>query len=96
MEKKSERLKEGWVDFTRVYCKEGFIDCFFGDMADNPNRDKRSNIMLNAFDMWYRLGGTTEWVHKDDFRRNFQGIVYNSGEVFTAQEIWDYGKTDVE
>ena len=54
---KNETLSEKWFKFRRYYFKDGFIDIWSGDCANNPNSDKKSKWNLNAFATYARLNG---------------------------------------
>ena len=51
-------MQEGWVEFVRIPCKEGFIDVWHGDCAKNPNEAEKSRFNLNAFAKYFRLNGS--------------------------------------
>lgn len=83
-----DTIKEKWYKFTRVNCTAGFIDIWVGDMADNPNSDRPSNINLNAFSEAFRLNGGGEWVK----RRNGIGggaFLYENCNKFSAEVIFN-------
>lgn len=86
--KKSEKLEEGWVNFSRFNCTEGCIDIWMGDCADNPNRDTKSRWNLNAFATFIRLDGKGEW-YPNTFRKGVNGFTAEMSEVSTSQEIWE-------
>ena len=44
MEQVVEQLEEGWVKFTRIHCKEGYIDRWMGDCINNPNNIRYYSI----------------------------------------------------
>ena len=82
-----ERLKEGWVEFTRYYCKSGFIDRWIGDSINDPNRDKPSNWSLNSFAQFWRFDGG-EWISDYDLGGKSKVFPYlDIRNDFTAQEI---------
>lgn len=83
-----EFIEEGWTKFKRFRCKEGFIDKWTGDMADSPNRDKKSPIHLNSFTSYYRLNGDNGWFHKESFMPEIQQDILQLRLDFTAYEIW--------
>lgn len=62
MDMKIEQGKEGWVEFTRYPCREGFIDVYTGDSGHNPNTGRRPRYQLNAIKSWLRLNGEGPWV----------------------------------
>ena len=84
--KKPERLEEGWVKFTRYYCKEGHIDCWNGDMINNPNNPTKGQWQLNAFTQFFRYNNG-KWINSRDLRAT-QGLLSMVDE-FTAEEIWN-------
>jgi hypothetical protein len=81
-----EMLEEGWVKFTRHYCKEGHIDCWNGDSINNPNNPSKSQWQLNSFVQFFRCNDG-KWVNRMDLRST-QGLLLMS-EHFTAEEIWN-------
>lgn len=87
---KIEHLKEGWVNFTRYSCKEGFIDTWVGDSVNNPNNKEKSNINLNSFASYYRLN-EGKWVNRQDLFRltQLEPVLSQLAESCTATEIWE-------
>jgi hypothetical protein len=88
MKNSSEQIKEGWVNFTRFHCKEGFIDRWMGDCFSDPNNDKPSIWNGNMFTQYYRVNGG-KWINRDEFDRNFIAILFSNAKNFTAEEIWN-------
>ncbi len=86
--KTSERIEEGWVNFSRFNCTEGCIDIWMGDCADNPNRESQSKWCLSSFATFIRLNGEGEW-YPNTFRKGVNGFTAEMSEVSTSQEIWD-------
>lgn len=84
---KSESKKEGWVQFSRIPCKTGFIDRWMGDVADNPNNKSKSPQHLNAFASYYRLNGEGMWMPQRNFKKLVSMAIGNQ-DNFTAEEIW--------
>ena len=41
-------LKEKWFMYQQIECKDGFVDIYIGDTANNPNYDKPSKWQLNS------------------------------------------------
>lgn len=74
-------MKEGWIDFQRIQCREGFIDRWIGDMADNPNLPTKNKWCLNAFVTYYRLNGTGEWIEGTFY------TVLDNVDICSATEI---------
>lgn len=91
---KKEQLQEGWVDFLRLHCKEGFIDRWQGDSAHDPNKEKKHPLCVNSFTSYYRLNGEGEWVHKAEFENRFFSDLLDCREDFTAEEIWSENKIE--
>jgi hypothetical protein len=85
---KRELLKEGWVEFFRVYCKTGFIDYWVGDCINDPNLPSKNRWQLNAFVWYYRLNGNGKWVKSSEFDNIGQFIGQLSND-FDAKEIWE-------
>ncbi|SFC81245.1 hypothetical protein SAMN05421780_11061 [Flexibacter flexilis DSM 6793] len=87
---KTEKLQEGWVVFTRFYCKEGFWDRVIGDQANNPNNPHKSNISLNSFESYWRCN-TGKWIEQSCLspRNSILPMINEFGEEFTAEEILD-------
>jgi hypothetical protein len=83
-----ETIEEGWLKFTRIHCKEGFIDRWMGDCINHPNNPEKSRLQLNMMVTYYRLNGG-EWISDRDFGRSILITLLPMGEEFTAQEIWD-------
>ncbi len=86
--KQDERLQEGWVKFTRIYCKEGHIDHWMGDQADHPSNPVSSQIKLNAFSTLYRFDNG-KWIFARDIRCIQDLLAQGMNQEFTAQEIWE-------
>ena len=86
--KTPERIQEGWVKFSRFNCTEGCIDIWYGDCADNPNRDTASRWCLNSFATYIRLNGEGEW-YPNEYRKGINGFTGEMSEITTSQEIWD-------
>ena len=82
------RLNEDWVRFTRIYCKDGYIDKWMGDCVNDPNNDKISNIQLNSSSTYYRLNGKGKWIERNEFKQMMQLIVVFK-ETTPAAEIWN-------
>lgn len=82
-------MKEGWVEFQRIYCKEGYIDRWFGDQTDNPNNSFKSNININSMVSFFRLNNT-RWISAYDLgvTSMFISQVKKLCKEFTAKEIW--------
>jgi len=85
---KNELLQEGWVEFRRYRCLEGYIDCWSGDCANDPNRLTKSLYNLNAIRTYFRLNNG-EWVESNELGRAHAADIHNYGEPFTAEEIWN-------
>lgn len=83
-----EKLSEGWVDFYRYHCKEGFIDRWMGDCINDPNNPTKHNMQLNTVASYWRCDGG-KWVSDREIGRNEMFPLLQMGEVFTAQEIWN-------
>lgn len=87
-------LEEGWVKFTRIYCKEGFIDVWTGDAYHNPNDKVKSKWCINSFAVYVRLNGEGEWVKPKT--RTIRGYIEDCKDNTTAKEIFktltDYDK----
>jgi hypothetical protein len=86
---KPEPKQEGWVSFLRIYCREGYIDRWMGDIAHDPNKTEQSQWCLNAFATYYRLNGEGEWINAHDFKRDFWGVLGNGIEHRTSNDIWE-------
>jgi len=84
----SEQIEEKWFKFIRVKCKEGFIDRWMGDCADNPNNEDKSRMHLNSTATFYRLNGKNKWVSSRDFKNSINSDVGLYGAEFSATEIW--------
>ena len=85
---KIERLREGWVNFTRFHFKDGYIDKFMGDMADDPNSPNQVKIHFNASSSWIRLN-KNEWVNTRKVEANsfIQSLYFR--DEYTAEEVWN-------
>lgn len=84
-----EKIQEGWVVFGRTKCKSGFIDQWLGDVADNPNNEKKSQQQLNSFAMFYRLNGEGKWVSQREFKKGVNAELICEQYNLTAEEIWN-------
>lgn len=90
---RSEFLNERWFKFTRIYCKEGYIDMWSGDSAHDPNQDTKSSYNLNNTVTFFRLNGEGEWIPKNELRGMFEDInAYH--EIFTSNELWDMSQVN--
>ena len=83
---KTEQLQEGWIKFTRWYCKEGYLDRWIGDSINNPNNENQHQMCLNSMVSYWRCGG--EWVNSKELSKNILSLL-DLREDFTAKEIWD-------
>lgn len=85
---KSEKLKEGWVEFERYYFKEGYIDRFMTDQANDPNRNKPNTVQFNALASYIRLNGG-RWIpaRKVGGTSCFIQLLRFADE-YTAKEVW--------
>lgn len=74
-----ERKSEEWVDFTRYYCKEGYIDRWLGDSINNPNNPKEHQMCLNSVAEYFRLNGAMIMVGimeaEDEFMKKYVEVV---------------------
>jgi len=93
--KQSEHLQEGWVYFHRLQCRVGFIDYWMGDAIDNPNKQHRSPMALNASRTYFRLNGAGEWLTGGCFDRIMNAITHFH-KCSTAEEIWNEYRKDPE
>jgi len=84
-------LKENWYKFFRFHCKEGHIDLWSGDMANNPNNEFKSNINLNTSTYYFRLNNG-DWVNKNEFKSHFHLDFKEFCPYFTAEEIYNQFK----
>lgn len=82
-----DHLEEKWFTFRRMYCKEGFIDMWQGDQADNPNNEDKSWINLDSFSKMFRLNGEGPWIHHSDLRGIVEDI-HSYWEGFSADDLW--------
>lgn len=89
--KRTEHQEE-WVKFVRHYCKEGFIDVWCGDCADNPNNKEKRNFNLNSNETYFRLNGVGNWEKRIFFKESPIGMLNIGSDWNTANEIWDYCK----
>lgn len=83
-----EIKKEGWVQFQRIPCKNGFIDRWMGDMANNPNNKSKSAQNLNASTTYFRLNGTGQWMNHRDFINSMSMEIGSNHDKETAEKIW--------
>jgi len=79
--------KEGWVEFTRFKCKEGFIDCWTGDLINNPNNYKKSTWCVNSMSTYYRFNEKGKWISSNEFKDNFMDILMKTKNILTANEL---------
>lgn len=70
---------EGWVKFRTVPCKDGTVDVWIGDIADNPNNETQSKIALNGFTTYVRL--YDEWI------RVYGNVPSSEYEKYTKEEL---------
>jgi hypothetical protein len=82
-------MKEGWVEFTRIPCKIGFVDKWVGDSGSNPNYPQASNFSLNSFNTWFRLNGKGKWIDKSQFRFNFYNTLTFERGLYNAEDLWE-------
>lgn len=85
-----ETLKEGWVEFQRLHCEEGFIDYWIGDASSVPTDDVEKPFKLHRTVTYYRLNGSG-WMNGTNFPSNFLITIYELRHLFPASEIWMEG-----
>jgi hypothetical protein len=81
----TERLSEGWVEFLRIHCKEGYLDRWSGDCINNPNNEIKHRLQLNSIVTYWRCNDS-KWYYGNG------GLFELTSEyfkLFTANEIWD-------
>ena len=78
-----------WVKYQRVECKEGFIDVWYGDSANNPNNDEEMSYCLNTMKTFFRLNGKDEWIESSSFNNYFKNFLCKNKENMTSNEIWN-------
>lgn len=83
-----ETLSEKWFTFRRIPCKEGSIDMWQGDQANDPNRDEKSQYNLNSGSTMFRLNGEGQWVHKLELVGLDHDIMQGYPEIFSASDLW--------
>src|SRR3972149_5088906 len=83
---KTEHLKESWVEFIRIYCKEGFLDRWVGDSINNPNLSHAKPFNINAIVTYWRLNGTSPWFR--EMNKDFTGTVFLMADDHTSEKIW--------
>jgi hypothetical protein len=81
-------MKEGWVEFIRFQCLEGYIDVWIGDVIDNPNLPEKNRMHLNATTKYFRLN-TGEWIRDRKFHPGFFIALRNAAETETSTAIWE-------
>ena len=84
-----QQSSEKWYKFTRFHCKEGYIDVWVGDQANNPNSDNKSNMNLNTTSYYIRLNNGIWLSEYENFKRNFHLELIELHQEFTAEEIWN-------
>lgn len=77
-----------WVTYMRHPFKEGFIDMWVGDAANNPNEGTKNDYSLGSFTSFYRLNGKGEWVNRKFFSQNPLEDPFEI-KFKTAEEIWN-------
>ena len=85
---KREKLKEGWVEYTRSHCKTGHIDRWMGDCINDPNNNTNHNLQLNSMVTYWRCNNG-KWIHGGEIGGSKVIPLLEYGTEFTAQEIWD-------
>lgn len=87
--KQTESIEEGWVKFRRKYFNEGFIDCWIGDSANDPNCIGPLNFQLNSFSQFFRLNGQDKWFSDNEFIYGFSHMGEMCRLHLTAKQYWD-------
>lgn len=88
-----EILNEKWFKFTRIYCKEGYIDMWSGDCAHDPNQDAKPSYNLNNSVTYFRLNGEGEWLPKGEIRGLYEEV-HAYYDIFTSNELWDMSQVN--
>ncbi|CAB4175324.1 hypothetical protein UFOVP1247_110 [uncultured Caudovirales phage] len=83
-----ETLNEKWFTFRRIQCKEGFIDWWQGDQANDPNLDEKSYYNLNSTSTMFRLNGKDKWVHTSELVGLNIDIMQGYPELFSSDDLW--------
>lgn len=78
--------KEGWVKFTRVHCKEGFMDVWTGDALHNPNDKTENRWCINSFTVYLRLNGKGQWIESNT--KSVRKHIEDCKERLSAEEIF--------
>ena len=86
---KVEQLTEGWVVFERIYCKDGYIDKWMGDMINNPNNKTKSQYQLNAFAVYFRFSSKNEWINAKEFWPMLDDTISKYAESKSSDEIYN-------
>lgn len=81
--------KEGWVLYRRKKFTQGFIDCWVGDLGDDPNCITEKSFKLNSSTRYYRLNGQGIWYNENCFLFGFKNTFLYDRLYFTAIEIWN-------
>lgn len=82
-------MQEGWVEFRRIDCKEGFVDHFISDSACNPNILKKPTYHVNTYETYFRLNGKGKWINKHFFKYGFWSVVVNEPLEHNAEMLWE-------
>ena len=83
-----ETLSEKWFTFRRIPCKEGFIDQWQGDQADDPNLEERPPYRLNSSSTMFRLNGKGSWIHPSKVIGLHLDIIAGYPEMFSSDDLW--------
>ena len=89
LSKQPIRMKEGWVEFTRYPCIDGYIDKWFGDCINNPNNPKQSQMQLNSSAEFYRFNNG-KWISRYEFKSGISQCLLHERQLFTSDEIFAY------
>lgn len=83
-----EKLSEKWFTFLRIPCKDGFIDMWQGDKANDPNFDELSYYNLNSTSTMFRLNGEGTWYHQSSLVGLYIDIITGYPELFSSDDLW--------
>lgn len=84
-----EWYTDGWIAFERIYCKEGFIDYWAGDGANNPNNKKMNLNKFKSFHIFFRLNENTYWLPGYLFYMGFYSFLLLNKNLFDAEFLWN-------
>lgn len=71
---------DGWVKYRKVPYKDGIVDVWVGDCADNPNNKEKSKISLNGSVTYIRF-------ENENWGKIYKNISFSNYINYTKHEL---------